>query len=375
MSQHSIQQPKTLVWDIAVRVFHWALVGAVLLAFVTADLFGATWLTYHIWAGASAAGLVVARLIWGVTGSTYARLASFVTGPRETLRHLRDLVTGRAPRHLGHNPLGGWMILGLIAVVLGLAASGVAQLGGIFKTGPLGFAVSYATGEQLSELHEVFANLLLILIGLHIIGALFESWRTRENLPLAMVTGKKERRNGDHQVSQAKAMPWLAALLVATALGGAIWGARQLTARPAFGAAVAVLDPTYAAECSECHQAFNPSLMTAANWVLLMQALPDHFSEDASLDDQKQKQLTDWLVQNAADTADTKASHRLRATDPATPYTLTKTQFWTSKHRDIADETFKRAPIFSRSNCSACHRDAESGQFFPPNATLPNEVK
>jgi len=374
MPPHSKQQPKTLVWDIVVRVFHWALAAAVLLAFLTAELFGATWLTYHIWAGAGAGALVLARLLWGFTGSTYARLSSFVTGPRATLRHLRELASGQNARHLGHNPLGGWMILALIAVALGLAISGVAQLGGVFKTGPLGFAVTYSTGEQLSELHEVFADLLLILIALHIIGALFESWRTRENLPLAMLSGKKQRRNGDHRVEPVKAMPWLAAMLLAVMLAAAIWGGRQLAERPGYGAAIAVLDPTYAAECGDCHMAYNPSLLRAANWVQLMQTLPDHFGEDASLDASTQSQLTEWLVQNAAETADTKASHRLRATDPAAPYTLTRTRYWIAKHRDIAEAVFNRPPVFSRANCAACHSDAQSGQFYPPNATYPNEV-
>jgi len=122
----------TLVWDVLVRVFHWSLVMAVSLAALTRFLLGAIWIDIHIWAGGAAAALTLPRIIWGVVGTTHARFSSFVVGPRAAWRHLQQLHEGKAARHLGHNPLGGLMIVGIMVVVAGLALTGLVVLGGVF---------------------------------------------------------------------------------------------------------------------------------------------------------------------------------------------------------------------------------------------------
>jgi diheme cytochrome c len=106
-----------------------------------------------------------------------------------------------------------------------------------------------------------------------------------------------------------------------------------------------------------------------------MQTLPDHFGEDASLDRTTTQELTDWLIANSADTVDTKPSHMLARVDPANPTMLNKTPFWLATHKPIDDATFNRAPIYSRSNCAACHSDAENGAFFPGNIEIPDIPK
>ena len=164
------------VWDLAVRVFHWSLVAGIAIAWISAE----EWDALHEWTGYAIAGLVALRLLWGLVGSRHARLASFIHSPRTVRRYLGDMLRGRERRHLGHNPAGGAMILALVAVIAGICATGWLQTTDAF------WGVGWVEG-----LHETLANLLLVLVGLHVLGVLFASLRHGENLVRAMVTGRK----------------------------------------------------------------------------------------------------------------------------------------------------------------------------------------
>jgi cytochrome b len=104
------------VWDPAVRIFHWSLVLAFALAYVSGD----EWLRVHVLSGYVIGALVAFRVLWGLVGPRYARFSSFVASPAVALEYLWLAVRFRAPRHLGHNPAGGLMI---VAMLLSLAAT------------------------------------------------------------------------------------------------------------------------------------------------------------------------------------------------------------------------------------------------------------
>ncbi len=377
MSQSTSQPTNILVWDLFVRFFHWGLVGAVSLAGLTGFILGATWLQIHLWAGTVAVALIGARIIWGALGPRYARFAQFIVSPGATLRHVFELRKGRAARHIGHNPLGGWMVLALIAAILGLGLSGVVVLGGVFKIGPLGFAISYDIGNRVNGLHKLLGYGLLVLIALHLAGVLFESLRSSENLVRSMWSGHKAVRNGDHvaPVAGARLAPRrsLAISLGIMLLGGSAFGLTALAQLPAPNMPVRVFDATYSDECGACHMAYPPSLMRAKHWRQLMATLPDHFGEDASLDTKTTAALTRWLVANAAETVDTKPSHVLRQTAANAPFTLTATPFWKRQHARIDKRVFTRPPVYASGNCAACHTDAASGAFYPANTAIPKE--
>lgn len=169
------------VWDPLVRVVHWALVGSVATAWLTHE--GPSWL--HDGAGYLLLALVAVRLGWGLVGPAHARLTSFVRGPTATLAYAGRWLTGREERHLGHNPLGGWMILAL------LASTAVSGLTGWLYTTDRFWGV-----EWMEELHELSAALLLVLIALHVGGVLLASVRHRENLVRAMISGRKPAEPG-----------------------------------------------------------------------------------------------------------------------------------------------------------------------------------
>lgn len=169
------------VWDRFVRVFHWSLVALVLIEYLTTD----DARTLHHLAGYAVLGLVGARVVWGMIGSRHARFTSFVAGPRAVLAYLHALRQGNTPRHLGHNPAGGAMIVALLGLLVVVAGSGWLSETDTF------FGVPW-----VDHLHHISAHLLLVLIGLHLCGVIVSSWLHRENLVLAMLTGRKSALPG-----------------------------------------------------------------------------------------------------------------------------------------------------------------------------------
>jgi len=110
-----IARPGTVpVWDLAVRIFHWGLVTAFVVAWISAE----EWDDLHEAAGYLVMGLVAFRLVWGVIGSSHARFIDFVRSPPAVLGFLRETLRFRAPRYLGHNPAGGAMVVALLVALL-----------------------------------------------------------------------------------------------------------------------------------------------------------------------------------------------------------------------------------------------------------------
>src|SRR5690554_788716 len=113
MTEHLEKTERRPVWDIFVRLFHWTLVASILFAWWSGEQ-GGNWMTWHMYAGYTVLGLVLFRLFWGFAGSHYARFAEFVRSPMATLRYTLALFKRQEPHHIGHNPLGGWMVVALL---------------------------------------------------------------------------------------------------------------------------------------------------------------------------------------------------------------------------------------------------------------------
>ncbi len=363
------------VWDPFLRLFHWSLVAAIATAAATGFLAGAPWVDVHIWAGVAAAGLVLLRIIWGLLGTPHARFGDFVAGPSKILAHFRELCTGTAERHLGHNPLGGAMVVLLLLTIITIAAAGVVVLGGTLKAGPLAFATSFADGRQAREIHKILSLFLLGLIALHLGGVFVESRRTRENLVRAMIDGKKEAPAAAPIPVERKSHPLLASLIAVVLLAAAAGTLWSLAAKPGLGVPTRALDPTYVEECAACHVAYHPSLLPRASWAALMAGLDDHFGENASLDSATTAEIAGHLQQNAAEAYDTKPANMLRRVDAGKAFTITATPFWARTHADIPDSVFTSKAVGQRGNCEACHGDARSGRFYPGAIDIPREAR
>jgi cytochrome b len=180
-----------VVWDPLVRVFHWSLVASFTVAYLSGE---GEVLGLHAWAGYIIGALILFRLLWGLVGPRHARFADFVFTPATVLAYGRDLLRGKAQRYLGHNPLGGAMVIALLVMLSLATVTGLALYGATEAAGPLARMMRgtrHGFGEALEEVHEFFSNLTLILVALHIGGVLVSSLLHRENLVRAMITGRK----------------------------------------------------------------------------------------------------------------------------------------------------------------------------------------
>ncbi len=194
--------PTIKVWDPLVRIFHWSLVIGFFVAYITEDDF----MTLHVWAGYLVGGLVAFRLVWGLIGPKYARFSDFVRPPREVLAYLKDELSGRARRYLGHNPAGGAMVVALLLSLAMTVFTGLVTYGGAECAGPLADALC-GSGEILDELgeevHEFFANFTLLLVVLHVAGVLLSSWLHGENLVRSMIHGRKQLKGNETLENEA----------------------------------------------------------------------------------------------------------------------------------------------------------------------------
>ena len=205
------------VWDPFVRVFHWSLIA----------LFGIAWwsgenhdMERHKQAGYAIFALVVFRVFWGFAGSRTARFAQFLKGPGAVMAYLKTH-DGETPSD-GHNPLGGWSVAALLAVILTITLAGLfaVDVDGI-ESGPLADWVSFDSGRVASEWHEAVFKAALAVIGLHILAIGYYQVLNAHNLIGPMITGKRDRAKGE-VVEDVKWSPVMALIGIA-GVGALTW--------------------------------------------------------------------------------------------------------------------------------------------------------
>lgn len=179
-------------WDVPTRVFHWTLVVLIAMSWVSRK-YGDADIVWHKWNGYAILILIVWRVLWGFTGSSTSRFRSFFYWPWTAARYGMDFAL-RRPRHfLGHNPLGGSMVL-LMLVLVGLQG-----ILGLFSYddhdsnagGPLVRLVSDATWAAATKWHIWLFDIILIVIAMHVAANIVYLFWKGENLIKPMVTGRK----------------------------------------------------------------------------------------------------------------------------------------------------------------------------------------
>jgi len=216
-----------LVWDLPLRLCHWALVASLLVAFLS-QWAGTRFFVWHRWAGYSALVLVLFRLCWGFAGTRYARFAEFLAHPRHLRAAFLALVPGRHVPRLGHSVTGGWMSVALLVFIGAQAALGLASNDEVMEVGPLAGYVSHATSNALSSLHRHLAYLLLALVVIHVLAVIYYRRVLGEDLVSAMVHGRKPATVPGAGISAERR--WLALLLLLV-VAGLVW-ALMATAPP-----------------------------------------------------------------------------------------------------------------------------------------------
>jgi cytochrome b len=183
---------KIRIWDLPVRLFHWALVVLMVVSYFTGR-WGGDWMKFHFWSGYAILTLLIFRVAWGFIGSTTARFSDFVKGPSAAIAHLRELLGRSGPHDTGHNPVGGAMVVVLLFAVLAQAAAGLfsadTDLGTV--NGPLANLIADKTVDKVTAFHKYWVNVLLALVALHVLAAIVYLVWKRQNLIGAMLTGNK----------------------------------------------------------------------------------------------------------------------------------------------------------------------------------------
>ena len=219
-----MNEASVIAWDGPTRVFKWALVFVVLDGWVS-NTYGADLPAWHKCNGYAALVLITFRVFWGFAGGSTARFASFFAGPDKVLTYLRA-----APKFLGHNPLGGWMVITLLVVVAAMGVTGLfsADEDRLIIDGPLAKTVSDAGIDFAARWHRHIFTALEIFIAVHITANVVYAFTKGEPLIQAMVTGRKPA-GGYADMSAAVPGSWgkaaVCLVLAATLVFGAIYAA------------------------------------------------------------------------------------------------------------------------------------------------------
>ena len=189
---------KILVWDIPARLIHWMFAAALTVGTAIGFLVDKRQPLFqlHMVFGIIAVFLLVIRVAMGLVGSRYSRFANFPLRPREVVSYLVSAAVSRTKRYAGNNPGSAVVAVLMFLLTVALLLSGIGS-----------------GGEAAEELHGGFAWALLVVIVLHLLGLAWHTIRHRENISLAMITGKKDGQPED-----------------AIASGNVIWGAIILIA-------------------------------------------------------------------------------------------------------------------------------------------------
>jgi cytochrome b len=232
-AQASTSARRRLVWDLPLRAFHWLFAASIIASWATATA-GFSWMHWHIRLGYWMIGLLSFRVVWGFVGPRHARFASFLKGPSGIWRYLKVL-TGREDGEptVGHNPLGGVMVIIMLLLVSFQVSTGLFATDDIVWTGPYFPTVSSATAHYLTHLHHLNFNLIWAAIALHIGAIVFYAVVKRQNLVPAMVTGYKPAELVPPREAIPNSALWRAlfAMIVAVAIVYAVLsGAPQVSA-------------------------------------------------------------------------------------------------------------------------------------------------
>lgn len=213
MADVEVKTRTTMVWDPAVRIGHWVIVVAFVVAYLTGEGEDAGLARIvHIWTGYSIGVIVVLRVLWGLIGPRHARFTDFVYRPAKVIRYVFALLRGHARRYIGHSPAGGAMAIALLICLAGTVTTGLVTVGDLtyvqFAGGQQVVTRAYAEHEQepgearagrsregkesvVRELHGTLANVTLVLVLLHVVGVGVACFVHRENLVRAMIDGRK----------------------------------------------------------------------------------------------------------------------------------------------------------------------------------------
>ena len=213
------------VWDFPTRIFHWLLVASLVSQYLTVEVLDNA-IQWHFYGGYLILGLIIFRLLWGIMGAYYARFSSFIVSPAVALTYAKSLNASHYKPSIGHNPLGAYSILFVLAALITQTVSGLFVSDDIFDSGPYYSAVSSSTQNIMNWLHHNTFNAIWLFLALHIGAMIFYKLKMKQGLVTSMLSGYKKIDDSQTAPAQPPMQTknfWLRALLFAGIAAGLVY--------------------------------------------------------------------------------------------------------------------------------------------------------
>ncbi len=361
---------RAYIWTLPTRIFHWLLAIYVLLLFLTSE--EERLLDIHAAVGYGAGVLVLFRLIWGFVGPKYSRFSDWPLSLSEAKEFMFSLLAPKKS-YPAHNPAAAFVMLGILLTTLIVVLSGILTYGIQEGRGVLAFLHSefFKKMEVFEEVHELFAEFLLVLIGIHIAGVAVDFvLHKNEKTYSSMITGYKnidaaDARLNVSQKTVAAIFLSLAIIIPLTApssqtLSGSVFEEEEYEEHSLFKK-----------ECGSCHTLYPPFLLPSKSWREIMADLENHFGDDASLDEETRASIESFLISNSAENSTKEAAVYILSSLKEPVIAITQTPYWKEKHSKFDESIFKSDKITSRANCKACHKRVEKGLIEDNEISVP----
>ena len=351
---------KSYIWSFATRFSHLALILSFVLAYVFSKFDDLIY--FHAAFGVIFGAAVVFRIVWGFIGTKYSKFSDFKF--KGLISYFGSFL-GKKERFIGHNPASSIAItiilaIGFVCVLSGLVLYGVDKNSGIFAF----LYDSYAKFKFSKSIHELLANTLLFVAIIHICGALIDKFIHKNDSINSMITGYKLTQNDEsiraNLTQKIFCFVWILAIIVTFLYifnkDNFILKSRDLHVN--YRAQNAV----FAKECGSCHMIYAPFLLPKKSWEIMMANLEDHFGDDASVDEETNKEILNFLISNSAEQqGNNTAFNILKYAKNDQNIAITQNEYWIQKHRKIDEKIFLKSDIKSKANCAACHKGIENG--------------
>lgn len=206
---HAPASSRVLVWDLPIRIFHWLLAAAFLLAWVlavTSDDESRAFAVHGL-LGLFIGALVVFRLVWGFLGTRHARFSGFANRPAALAAYVKGILFGPTREYVGHNPASSYATWAMLILLVGLIWTGVEMGSG---------------NESVEELHEILAHSMLALVGIHVLGVILHTVRHRDPITLGMIDGRK-RGPSSAAIRSARPISGLVVGVLMAAWAAGLW--------------------------------------------------------------------------------------------------------------------------------------------------------
>ena len=369
---------KSYIWSLPTRVFHALFALFIAISFLSAE---DEWLNFHAIIGYGVLILVIFRIFWGLFGPKYSLFKDFPFGKqniKEFLNHIFDA----NQKYVGHNPLASYimismLVIAILAVITGALTFGIQEGKGIFSFLNSSF---FKNMELFEEIHEVFANLFIALIVVHILGVLVDKLLHKKHETLnSIISGYKiidENKSIKLNIYQ-KMFSLLMFIFFIGFLALNLCNSKNIFVASKFTPIdYKVQNESFVKECSSCHTLYPPHLLPKKSWELLMSDLENHFGDDASISEELNKNILAFLVNNSAETSTIKSSFKfLNSIKNQDIIAMTKTTYWERTHKEIPKEIFNNKEVKSKANCKACHSDIEKGLIEKENIKNLSDLK